>query len=243
MADLETGNKRIAFITGATRGIGRAIAEAFAAAGIDLLLVARNESDLLTMQITLREQHPGIQVEVLAADLSDLAEIQRVGDWVVPKSPNIFISNAAVFRPVSLLNEDDADFLPQFYLNYYAAHFLSIRIARQMKQSAQGHIFMIGSTASRQPVKAGTYTVTKFALKGLTFVLREELRLYGVKVTEIVPGSTRTSSWDGTNYEEERFVKPEEIAKSVLLCLEMSEQTNVEELIIKPQQGNIFTDC
>lgn len=241
----ETGpiSNKYALVTGATRGIGRAIAEQLAAQGYDLLLVSRSEKDLAGMKSGLQVLYPGIDVRYYPADLSDLDQIRQVGDWAVKMAPVVFVSNAGIFTPVSLLNEAEDSFLPQFYLNYYAAHSLSIKIARKMKQVRQGHLFIISSTASRQPVKAGAYTVTKFALNGLTHVLRDELREAGIKVTEIIPGSTRTSSWDGTDHPEERFVKPEEIAKAVGLCLEMGAGTNVEEIVIKPQKDNILTDC
>lgn len=241
----ETGpiSNKYALVTGATRGIGRAIAEQLAAQGYDLLLVSRSEKDLAGMKSGLQVLYPEMDVRYYPADLSDLDQIRQVGDWAVEKAPVVFVSNAGIFTPVSLLNEAEDSFLPQFYLNYYAAHSLSIKIARKMKQVRQGHLFIISSTASRQPVKAGTYTVTKFALNGLTHVLRSELREAGIKVTEIIPGSTRTSSWDGTDHPEERFVKPQEIAKAVGLCLEMGAGTNIEEIVIKPQKDNILTDC
>lgn len=241
----ETGpiSNKYALVTGATRGIGRAIAEQLAAQGYDLLLVSRSEKDLAGMKSGLQVLYPGIDVRYYPADLSDLDQIRQVGDWAVKMAPVVFVSNAGIFTPVSLLNEAEDSFLPQFYLNYYAAHSLSIKIARKMKQVRQGHLFIISSTASRQPVKSGAYTVTKFALNGLTHVLRDELREAGIKVTEIIPGSTRTSSWDGTDHPEERFVKPQEIAKAVGLCLEMGAGTNVEEIVIKPQKDNILTDC
>lgn len=232
-----------ALVTGATRGIGRAIAEHLGKLGYDLLLVARNGKDLTALKSDLQNRFTGLEVEVFPADLSDPDQIRQLGDWALEKSPAIFVSNAGVFNAVSLLNEAEEDFLPQFFLNYYAAHSLCIKLGRKMKQLGKGHLFIIGSTASRQPVKAGTYTVTKYALNGLTHVLREELRDAGVKVTEIIPGSTRTSSWDGTDYPDERFVQPLEIARAVGLCLGMGPGTNVDEIVIKPQRGNIITEC
>jgi len=232
-----------ALVTGATRGIGRAIAEQLAARGYDLLLVARGEKDLVELKSQLQDQYPSAEILFFPADLSDPAQIKQVGDWALQKSPVVFVSNAGIFKPVSLLNEEEDSFLPQFYLNYYAAHSLCLKLGRKMKELRQGHLFIIGSTASRQPVKAGAYTVTKYALSGLTNVLREELRDAGVKLTEIIPGSTRTSSWDGTDHPESRFVRPQEIAQAVGLCLEMGSSTNIEEIVIKPLQGNIVTDC
>lgn len=232
-----------ALVTGATRGIGRAISEKLAAAGYELLLVASNQEDLEAFLRDLRGAYAAQEFMGLAVDLSVPEEIQRACTWALDQHPDILVNNAGVFRAVSLLNEPPESFLPQFYVNYYAAHALSIALAQQMKNAGRGYIFNITSTASRDPVKAGAYTVTKFALHGLTRVLREELRGSGVKVTEIVPGSTLTSSWAGTNWPEDCFVKPIEIAKAVRLCLEMGDSTLVEEMTIKPSAGNIVTDC
>jgi short-subunit dehydrogenase len=104
-----------------------------------------------------------------------------------------------------------------------------------MRDAGKGHIFNITSIASREPVPAaGAYTITKFALEGLTKVLREELRKSGVKVTEIIPGSTLTSSWEGTEISAEEFVLPEDIAKVLVTCLSLSSGANIEEVIIRP---------
>src|SRR5690606_15965230 len=109
---------------------------------------------------------------------------------------------------VSILNETDADFRDQLNLNYRAPHLICRAIGRLMRDQRRGHIINITSIASREPVpEAGSYTVTKYALMGLTHVLREELRGYGVHVTEIIPGSTLTSSWEGTDIPAERFVQ------------------------------------
>lgn len=234
-------NTQIALVTGATRGIGLAVTELLAAQGYRLLLVSRTETALEKLKHRLEKDHAGVEVIVKAADLSTLPGIQGIEEWAAGFQPDILVLCAGIFRPASLLDEPAADFLPQFYLNYYAAHVLSISAGRQMALRKRGHLFIISSTASREPVPAGTYTVTKFSLRGLITVLREELRVSGVKVTEVIPGSTLTSSWDGTNLPADHFVQPEEIAQAISLCLQMSDSTNVEELIIKPQKGNVVT--
>jgi len=239
---MEKQNKRV-LVTGATRGIGRAVVQKLARAGYDLLLVSSREGDLAEFRSDLQWEYPGLEISVFPADLSDPYDVHRLRDWAVSHRPDILINNVGVFKPVSILNEEEGAFLPQFYVNYYAAHTLCAAVGRQMRERGQGHILNVTSTASREPVKAGTYTVTKFALRGLTYVLRNELRGSGVKVTEIIPGSTLTSSWGETDQPREHFINPDEVADAMLFCLKNSDTAMVEELVIKPQKGNILTDC
>src|SRR5690606_6887263 len=132
--------------------------------------------------------------------------------------------------PVSVLDETEADFEQQLLVNYVAPHRLSRTIGRIMRQNRRGHIFNISSIASREPVSdAGTYTVTKFAVRGLTYVLREELRLHDVKVTDIIPPSPLTSKWGGTDVPANQFILPEGIAAAIVACLGMSDGAGVEE--------------
>jgi short-subunit dehydrogenase len=109
-----------------------------------------------------------------------------------------------------------------------------------MRDRSSGHIINIASIAAIKPiVTAGSYSVTKFALLGLTRVLREELMQYNVKVTAILPGSTLTASWDGTTLPSGRFVLPEDVANAVLMSLQASAGAQVDEVIIRPVQGEI----
>ena len=109
-----------------------------------------------------------------------------------------------------------------------------------MRLNKAGHIINICSSASITPVnEAGSYTVTKFALLGLTKVLRQELMQHNVKVTAIIPGSTLTNSWAGTSIPENRFIAAEDIANAVMYCLSVSSGANVDEIIINPLSGNI----
>ena len=73
----------------------------------------------------------------------------------------------------------------------------------------------------------------------MSLCLREELKDHGIKVTSVIPGATLTSSWDGTDFDEGRFVMPEDIAESIFSIFNMSKGTNVEEIIIRPHLGDI----
>jgi short-subunit dehydrogenase len=96
------------------------------------------------------------------------------------------------------------------------------------------------SSASKNVVaEAGTYSVTKFALLGLNNVMKLETQEYGVKVTAVIPGSTLTSSWNGTTIPAERFILPEDIASAIVNTFQMSAGANVDELIINPAFGSV----
>lgn len=231
---------KTAFITGATKGMGLAIAKKLARNACNLVLCARNEKALYQLKQHLEESYPAISVNVRACDLSLKQQVRELAEWVAPQTVDILINNAGIYRPVSILDESEADYELQMQVNYYAAHYLCQTIGRTMRKNHSGHIINISSIASRTPVAAaGTYTVTKYAISGLTEVLRDELRPFGVRVTEIIPGSTLTSSWEGTTIPADRFVLPEDIAQAILTCLTVSDGANVDELVIKPRYGNI----
>ncbi len=100
-----------------------------------------------------------------------------------------------------------------------------------------GQIFNMCSIASIMPY--GAYAVSKHALLGFSRVLREEVKDKGVRVTAVMPGATYTASWDGTDLPQERFMKAEDIAQSLWDIYQLSQQTVVEEIVLRPQLGDI----
>ncbi|MXV17955.1 SDR family oxidoreductase [Hufsiella ginkgonis] len=231
-----------AVITGATKGIGRAIALKLASAGYHLALCSRNQDDLERLLAELRLAHPALQIHGLQTDCSDKGELIRFADFVHEhfKSIDVLVNNAGVFIPSRILDEEDDLLSLQLPLNLGAPYRLCKIFGRQMRQNRSGHIINICSVAAIKPViTAGSYTVTKFALLGLTRVLREELMPYHVKVTAILPGSTLTESWGEVIEDESRFVAAADIASAVLNCLQMSHGCNVDELLIRPVKGEL----
>ena len=103
-----------------------------------------------------------------------------------------------------------------------------------------GHIFNMCSTASIIPyVNGGSYCISKFALYGMSKVLREEMKAYGIRVTAILPGATLTPSWEEVDLPPERFIKPDDVAQAVKSAYLLSENSVVEEILIRPQLGDI----
>jgi short-subunit dehydrogenase len=104
----------------------------------------------------------------------------------------------------------------------------------------KGHIFMMCSTASITPyTNGGSYCISKFALLGMSRVLREELKPHSVKVTALLPGATLTNSWAGTDLPEDRFLKAEDVANSAWAAYALSASAVIEEILIRPQLGDI----
>ena len=88
-------------------------------------------------------------------------------------------------------------------------------------------------------INGGSYCITKYALMGMTKVLREEMKELNVKVTAILPGATKTASWDGVDIPDERFIDPVDVAESVYSVYTLSDRTVVEEILIRPQLGDL----
>lgn len=226
-----------ALISGATKGIGRAITLKLAEEGYHLAICARNAQELADLSQELQTAYPDLEIYARATDCANLHELQIFADQAISQIGKIevLINNVGHYIQANLLDEEEGTLEKQMQVNVYAAHFLSKLFGRQMRSSGSGHIVNICSVAGIQPmVEAGSYSVTKYALIGLTNVLREELKPAGVKVTAIIPGSTLTHSWEGTRIAPEHFVLPEDVATSVMACLKMSAGANIDQLIIKP---------
>ena len=224
-----------ALITGATKGIGRAIAIKLWQEGYELALVARGLKELEQLRDELFTN--GRNVLVYAADCSVKEEVYEFLNHLETTFgfADVVVNNVGVYLPGSLLDEDDETFEKQQSLNLDATYYISKFFGKKMRSERRGHIFNICSVASKSPViNGGSYSVTKAAMLSLNNVLRQELAPYNVKVTAFLPGSTKTSSWEGTTIPDEKFVQPEDIAETLNTILKLSKGVNVDEILITP---------
>lgn len=228
-------------VTGGTKGIGRAIIERFALEGFDIYTCARNSDDLLALKKSLEGKHPHIEVLASVADLSKKEEVNRFAAKV--KSlviPDVLVNNTGIFLPGALHDEPEGNFEFMMQTNLFSAYYLSRAFVKEMINRRSGHIFSMGSIAGLTAYpNGGSYAVSKWAMLGMTKCLREELKPHHVKVTSILPGATLTDSWAGVDLPMERFVRAQDVAESVWAAYNLSPQTVVEELIIRPQLGDI----
>jgi short-subunit dehydrogenase len=124
--------------------------------------------------------------------------------------------------------------------NLYSAYYATRGLVHSMRERRSGHIFNICSVASIKAYpNGGAYAISKFAMLGFSKCLREELKPFNIRVTAVMPGATKTRSWEGANLPDERFMKTEDIAETVYAAYLLSERSVVEEIILRPQLGDI----
>ncbi|MEM6726664.1 MAG: SDR family oxidoreductase [Bacteroidota bacterium] len=228
-----------AVITGASKGIGRAIAELFVSKGFDLFICARNPEGLASTKSALEKQHPGRKVYTKSADLSKKEEVMAFAEAVKAEWAyfDVLINNTGVFLPGSILNEPEGNLEFMMQTNLFSAYTLTRSLLTNIKN---GHIFNMCSIASLAAYpNGGSYSISKFALLGFSKVLREELKDRAIRVTAVLPGATWSASWEGVDLPEKRLMKAEDIAKAVWGAYELSDQAVMEELIIRPQLGDL----
>lgn len=233
-------NKLLA-LTGGTKGIGRAVIKRFAQVGFDVVTCARKENDLADMKHDLETKY-SVKVHTYVADMSVKAQVVAFGDFVksIQQPVDVLVNNAGFFIPGSLLDEEDGALERMVESNVYSAYHLSRSIVPAMKEIRRGHVFNMCSIASIKAYpNGGSYAISKFALLGFSKVLREELKEFNVRVTAVLPGATRTASWDGVDLPEDRFMRAEDVAETVFSAYSISERSVVEEIIIRPQLGDI----
>lgn len=229
----------VAVISGATRGLGKALALALAKEGYSLALTARNKADLEKLENEINRNYSS-DVLSFSADLSNKKETLEFTEQVLSKFKKIdvLINNVGKYD-MDKITDQEVDFDGMMQVNLNSAYYLSKDIAVNMCENGCGHIFNICSVLSLAPrVNAASYTISKHALKGFNDVLREEMREYGVKVTAIYPGSINTSSWEGIFAPKELFVQTDDIVNIIKTCLKTSKHANIEEVVIKPLDKN-----
>ena len=152
------------------------------------------------------------------------------------------MNNAGAFVPGRLQDEpaDGSQLRQMLAVNLLSAYDVTLPLLPGLIAQQRGHIFNICSTASITAYpNGGSYGIAKHALLGMTRNLREELKPAGVRVTAVLPGPTLTASWDGVDLPRERFVQAEDVAEAVFAAYSMSPHAVVEELLIRPQLGDL----
>ena len=233
---------KLILVTGGTKGIGRAIIEKFALEDFDVLTCARSDTDLFDLKTDMEDKFPRISVYTCQSDISKVTGIRKLAElfYNLNRDIDVLVNNAGIFIPGEISTEDDGILEKMIETNLYSGYRITRAVVGGMIKKKYGHIFNICSTASIEPYEnGGSYTISKHAQYGMSKMFREELKKFNIRVTSVIPGSTLTSSWEGSGIPADNFVKPEDVAISIFNAWEISSNSVVEELIIRPLKGNV----
>jgi short-subunit dehydrogenase len=231
----------LAVITGGTKGIGAALTREFASHGFDVATFARSESQLLELKNSV-EKTFGTSLFFQVTDAGSKAQVDAFADFInrLNRKVEVLIHNAGYFLPGNISNEEQGTLSKMLAIHVESAYHLTQSLLPGMLNSGSGDIFTICSVASLKPyTHGGSYSIAKTALLGFTRNLREELKNKGIRVTAVLPGATYTESWAGSGYPEDRLMPVEDIAKAIWSCHTLTRRTVVEELILRPQLGDL----
>jgi short-subunit dehydrogenase len=228
-------------ITGASKGMGKALAVKFATNKNNIFICARNENELKQTANEISENNK-VHVEYFAADLSEKNSASKLADWLSTKkiAPDILINNAGLFIPGSVYNEEDGILEKMISANLYSAYYVTRALLPSMMKKKSGHIFNMCSIASLKAYNnGGSYSISKFALMGFSKNLREELKPFNIKVTAVYPGAVFTSSWEESGVKQSRIIEVNDISEMIYTASLLSPQACVEDIVIRPQLGDL----
>lgn len=228
-------------ITGASKGIGKAIAEIFAANGYHLFLTSRGEVQLYKTMEELQTKYPAITVKAKPFDLSKKEGAAGFANWCLSQMvPDVIINNAGAFEPGSIYNEREGLLEEQLAINLFSAYHFTRAVLPPMMEAKQGHVFTICSIAALKAyANGGAYSISKYALHGFSKNLREEMKAFNIKVTSVFPGAVFTDSWGDFDNAAHRIMEAGDIAKMVYATSQLSPGACVEDIVVRPQLGDL----
>jgi len=241
---------KVALITGASSGIGKATALLFAERGIKVALVARRQKKLEALKKQI--DRIGGTAEFLVADVADESGAVAAAEWAQRTfdSVDILVNNAGIVRPGTVESQDSQEWRDTFNINLLAPMYMSKALLPGMKSRGSGHIVNISSNAAKIPGGAGqsSYAVSKYGITAFSSSLRKEVADYGIRVTIVEPGTTETDVAESIPTEEARnamyahvhketVMKAEDIAGAIYYAVSQPERVNVSEIWLTPTRG------
>jgi NADP-dependent 3-hydroxy acid dehydrogenase YdfG len=225
----------VAVVTGASRGIGFAVANALTQAGIQVVMLARGEQALRAAATRL-----GALAGALVCDVADAEAIEHAVVHIRERcgTPQIIVNNAGIFRLAPVDRTSVADFSEMLQVNLIAPFTLVRAFLPEMRACGTGHIVTIGSIADRVAfADNAAYAASKFGLRALHEVLRAELRGTRIRATLISPAAVDTPLWDPVNPDarpgftpRSGMLAPEAVAAAVAYAVSQPASVNVDEL-------------
>ncbi len=238
--------KPVVLITGASQGIGEAIAQVFAqeVRGVQLALVARNEKKLKTVARACAKRAGGgaAAVEIFACDVSDEASVAAMTAAVTERFGvvDVLINNAGAFAMAPFLETSVAEFDRMVATNLRSAFLVTRALVPAMVKRKRGDVFFMSSIAGLEAYpQSAAYCAAKFGVTGLAKVVRAETKAVGVRVCCVHPGATWSPSWSASGVAPERIMPAADVARAFLDVYRLTRTTVVEEIVLRPQLGDL----
>lgn len=233
-------NNSSVLITGASRGIGREIAIAFAGeTEHPLILIARTKEELEETRALCQE----VGSSYIFTITCDLTNPESVANISLPDSlpqPGIIINNAGSYLLKPLYETSYEEYINQIKVNLFGSVHVVDRFLNAMKTMDRGLIINICSSGALEGLaESGAYASAKHALLGYTRSLRKELMETEVGVTALNLGQTQSTSWEGSDMNPDRLVDPKDVGQLLVCLTKLSPRSLVEEVIMKPQHGRV----
>ncbi|UCG02160.1 MAG: SDR family oxidoreductase [Candidatus Heimdallarchaeota archaeon] len=228
---------KTAIITGASKGIGKAISLNFAANNIDVVLAARNKTQLKQLQDEIEENYQ-VKSLIVPTDVTDEIQVKTLVQKTLDQfgKIDILINNAGVgrFKRADEFTLDDYNYM--FDINVKGVFLVTKYVVPHMVARESGQIINIASIAGKNGFKTGTlYAASKHAVVGYTWSLREDLKEYKIKVSVVCPGSVVTEFGGKKPDKVEWSMEPEDVAFACYYLASESDYVNTAEIIIKPR--------
>ncbi|MFE4712174.1 MULTISPECIES: 3-ketoacyl-ACP reductase [Paenibacillus] len=216
-------------ITGAGKGIGKALALALAKEGANLGLISRTSGDLEALKAALTEVYD-VKVSIAVADISVQEEAERA---VVSLQNDLgafdaLINNAGVAQFGTFLEMDPADWRRHLEINLFGVYYVTRAALPAMIERSSGNIINISSTAGERGFATGSaYCSSKFALMGMTESLAQEVRKHNIRVTALTPSTVNTPLAENAGLkigDEDRMMQPEDVAELTIAALKLPDR-------------------
>ncbi|TMQ16817.1 MAG: SDR family NAD(P)-dependent oxidoreductase [Candidatus Rokuibacteriota bacterium] len=231
---------KVALITGAGRGIGRAIATAFAAEGAAVALAARSRAELAEVAAEVRARDG--RALAVPTDVTQDGAVEALVEQTLADLGRLDIlvtsAGTAAFGPVA--DSKPADWDGMLMLNLRAVMVCCRAVLPAMIRQRSGTILNVSSIATKRALPgSAVYTATKAAIESFSRVLAEELRAHGVRVGVLVPGAVDTPIWDalGSTPPRDKMLKAEDVARAAVLMATLPPHASLEELTLLPAGG------
>ena len=225
---------KVAIVTGASRGIGYAIASELASQGYSLGLIARTQSDIEEASRDIQKQFPDVKVITEAFDVVDGVCVEKFIRRVYADlgSVSVLVNNAGDYR-LGTSSMPMEELQRMMDVNFLSATRFVQAVLPSMKKLGRGYIFNIASLCGIEAyADVGSYCASKFALVGYSSSLAQELSPTGIKVTALCPSWVNTKQAGGAPMKPEDMIQPDDIAVTIKYLLSLGPTASIREVVI-----------